>query len=287
MTDPTGTVTLRHRTGEGCELVCDVVPGDGPPVVVLSGATGTRQISRMMMTGLEGRRQLVLPDPRGHGESSCRHPGHYTWRGLMDDAYLWLDRLDITGCALVGTSLGAVVATGIVVERPELVSSLALTNPAVLGADVPMPPTQADAVEQLHASFGVEGPPDLERVAAVMSGISGMAPEAILQRLAMHADPESVACYFRSADLATIPFTTGDLTRIRQPTLVLPGADLVHTAEVGARTAALIPHAETPDMAALTAGATGATEFREIVFGAVASWLLGEAHTVKAHETER
>lgn len=121
MTDTTvgpAVTTLRTGAGPDCELVCDVVEGGGPPVVVLTGATGTRQISALLVQGLVGRRQLVLPDPRGHGEGVCRHPEHYSWRQLTDDVYGWLDELGITSCVLVGTSLGAVLAMAIAWSAP-------------------------------------------------------------------------------------------------------------------------------------------------------------------------
>ena len=269
--------TLRRPTGPGCELVCDVIPGDGPPVVVLTGATGTRQISAMMMQGLVGLRQLVMPDPRGHGEGICRHPEHYTWRRLMDDVHLWLEELGITSCALVGTSLGAVVAMGIAVERPELVSALALTSPAIVAVDVPAAPEQEAAIQRLTAMWGLDGPPAAEHAAAELSALSGMPVEQARQRLALHRDLESVATYFRAARREDVPFTVADLQRIAIPTLVLPGADVVHAAEVGQRIAELVPGAEVPDLTGVLAGVTDPTEFRVLAFAEVARWLREKA----------
>lgn len=265
--------TLRRSTVPGCELVCDVVPGDGPPVVVLTGATGTRQVSALMMQGLVGRRKLVLPDPRGHGEGVCRHPEHYTWRQLVDDVYDWLDELGIAACALVGTSLGAVVATAVAVERPEVVTALALTSPAVVAVDEPVDPEQDAAIARLTAAFGVAGPPDAEHTAREFSALSGMPLDQARQRLALHRDLESVATYFRTARRDDVPFTVAHLQRLVVPTLVVPGADLVHAPHVGARLAALVPGAHVPDLSGELAEVSDPTEFRLRVFAHVARWL--------------
>lgn len=270
-------VTHRRTFDQGCELVCDVSSGgEGLPVVVLTGATGTRQISAMMMAPLIGKRPLVMPDPRGHGGGVCRHPEHYSWRQLIDDVYDWLEELAITRCSLVGTSLGAIVAMGIVVERPDLVSALALTSPAIVAVDVPEQAEQDAAIQRLTAAFGNQGSPDPEHTASEFSALSGMPLDQAKQRLALHRDLDSVACYFRSARREDIPFTSADLQTIAAPTLVLPGADVVHASAVGLHIANLIPTAELPDLSTVTEGISDPTEFRVAVFAEVCRWLLAQ-----------
>jgi len=100
--------------------------GEGEPVLFLHGVSGSGTTYRWLK--LEGRRSVHLTF-RGHGESD-RTPGRYRLDDYVGDALSVLE--EIGPAALVGHSLGGVVAWTLAQRRPELVTKLFLEDPPLL-----------------------------------------------------------------------------------------------------------------------------------------------------------
>jgi esterase len=109
-------------------LAYDSGPNNGPPVVFIHGLGTRRQDWRSILSEFASSRQVFALDLRGHGDSG-RVPGGYRFSQYAEDIVPWLR--DVVGepAALVGHSLGGVVATMIAANSPELVSTIVAVDP--------------------------------------------------------------------------------------------------------------------------------------------------------------
>lgn len=141
--------------------------GQGPPVLLLA-ATGMvneswlpARVPALVAVG----RQVVIMDTRGRGGSDAPEPP-YTIDQLADDAAGVITALDLAPCAVVGNSLGGMVAERLLSRHPTLIGSatlLAAARPmSAYGRLVAEGTAEADAA-------GVELPPQLN--VAVMLGL--------------------------------------------------------------------------------------------------------------------
>ena len=103
---------------------------NGKPVLLLHGYTDSSRSWSMTSPYLSGYR-LIIPDQRGHGNADA--PACcYSLSVFADDAVLLLDRLKIDRAAVVGHSLGSMIAMTLASERPDRVSSIVLVGSTVL-----------------------------------------------------------------------------------------------------------------------------------------------------------
>ena len=96
--------------------------GDGDPVLFLHGVS-----SSVRTYGWLERDGAIRLDFRGHGESE-RVPGTYRIADFVEDAVSVLESLD-RPAALVGHSLGGVVAWSVAQQRGDLVTRIFLEDP--------------------------------------------------------------------------------------------------------------------------------------------------------------
>lgn len=130
------------------------IEGDGPPLVMYHGLTGTgnRWRDTGHVAGLRDRFTLLLLDARGHGRSSKPHdPALCTRRQRAADVIAVLDAEGIDRACYWGHSLGGMVGFTLGHDFPDRVAGLVLTgyNPA------PMPPAEQEEVASWIA--GLQG----------------------------------------------------------------------------------------------------------------------------------
>ncbi|MBO6718249.1 MAG: 3-oxoadipate enol-lactonase [Rhizobiaceae bacterium] len=102
---------------------------DGP-VVVFSNSLGTDfRIWDAVAAELEADYRLVLYDKRGHGMSEAA-PAPYALTDHVNDLAALLDHLGVTNAAIVGLSVGGLIAQGLAALRPDLVERLVLCDTA-------------------------------------------------------------------------------------------------------------------------------------------------------------
>jgi len=100
------------------------------PLIVFSNSLGTDlRIWDHVVERLAGRYRMLRYDKRGHGLSEAP-PGPYSLVDHVEDlaalmAYLSLDR-----AAVVGLSVGGLIAQGLAARHPDMVAALVLSNTA-------------------------------------------------------------------------------------------------------------------------------------------------------------
>lgn len=100
------------------------------PALVLANSLGTDfRIWNAMLAALGDRWRVVLYDKRGHGLSEAT-PAPYSMDDHIGDLSALLDHLGVTRAAIVGLSVGGMIAQGLAARRPGLVSALVLMDTA-------------------------------------------------------------------------------------------------------------------------------------------------------------
>ena len=112
----------------------------GTPILLLHGWAGDSTDWTAQIPALAGRAQVIAMDLRGHGRSQTT-VGGYDAEGLSRDVIAVLDALALGPVDVIGHSLGGIIASFVGLERPDLVRSLLLIDPAY-----GQPPGRADEV---------------------------------------------------------------------------------------------------------------------------------------------
>lgn len=100
------------------------------PAVAFSNSLGTDfRIWDAVVPYLEDDFRILLYDKRGHGLSEAT-PAPYAMTDHVDDLAALLAHLGIVRTAVVGLSVGGMIAQGLAATRPELVSRLVLCDTA-------------------------------------------------------------------------------------------------------------------------------------------------------------
>jgi 3-oxoadipate enol-lactonase len=210
----------------------------GPALVFINSLGSDLRIWQDVVPAFLDRYRVVLYDKRGHGLSDAP-PAPYTMDEHTDDLLALLDHLKVESAALVGLSVGGIIAQRAAIRVPDRVRALTLCCTA---AKIGTPDTWA------------------ERIGAVEAGGIEAVVEAVLQRWFTprfrETRPDECAGWrnmlvrtpvqgyagtcaaIRDADL------TADAARIKAPTLCVAGdQDGSTPAEVVQGTANLIPGA--------------------------------------------
>lgn len=108
--------------------------GDKPPLVALHGLIGSGACLLPLARTLDGDFDVILPDARGHGQSSAPANG-YSYPELAADVVDLIEKLDLDRPILLGHSMGGLTAA-VVGSLPEsVVSRLVLVEPTFISPD--------------------------------------------------------------------------------------------------------------------------------------------------------
>jgi pimeloyl-ACP methyl ester carboxylesterase len=105
----------------------DAGAGEPPPLVLLHGLGDEADTWRRVIGPLAERRRVIAPDLPGFGRSSAA-AGAHSIAFFAGAVAALLARLGVTRAALVGSSMGAVVAQRLALGRPALVERLVLVG---------------------------------------------------------------------------------------------------------------------------------------------------------------
>lgn len=107
------TLNVQHTLG-----------GEGKPVVLLIHFSGgTSHMWDGVIPHLQQQYRIIAPDLRGHGKSDRPETGYHI-DDFAHDLHLLLEELEIKGCHVVGSSMGAEVGLSLAAAHPERVLSL-------------------------------------------------------------------------------------------------------------------------------------------------------------------
>jgi 3-oxoadipate enol-lactonase len=227
-----------HYAADGVRLQA-VQQGAGPLVVLLHGGGASHHAVLPYAAPLADRYRVVTPDLRGSGRSWCAEP--LSWDRLADDVAALLDHLGAERAVVGGASLGASAALRFALKFPERAAGLMLVTPAHGG--IALTTHQAQALGDMAARLEAAGPEGLE-------GLEGLRP--------LYQATPALSAYFDAVvgswDLASLRATAAfmasgaqpigapdDLAAVAVPTLLTPGDDPMHPAEISALYAARIP----------------------------------------------
>jgi pimeloyl-ACP methyl ester carboxylesterase len=99
--------------------------GEGPPLVMIMGLTGSRGHWRGFPERFADRHRVVTFDNRGAGESSAPNGPYSTAQMAMDTLGL-LDHLEVESAAIFGVSMGGMIAQELALRAPKRVAKLVL-----------------------------------------------------------------------------------------------------------------------------------------------------------------
>lgn len=103
--------------------------GDGPPLLLLHGFTGSSATWEPHFAALGERFSIIAVDLIGHGRSEVpADPARYRMERCVEDLVALLDALGIDRTMLLGYSLGGRVALHLTLDAPERVSRLILES---------------------------------------------------------------------------------------------------------------------------------------------------------------
>jgi 3-oxoadipate enol-lactonase len=223
-------------------IACDRSGPAGAPVLLLHGIGGGRTIWRGTVAALAAAGFDALSvDLPGYGESSAVPAGGV---GPMADAVLALmDSLGLQQAAIVGHSMGGMVAQTLAAQAPQRVSALVLacTSPAFGKPDGGWQARfVADRLAPLDAGLGMPGL--AAQLVPPMVGPAADATGVALAQQVMGAVPEAT---YRRVLAAIVAFDgRAALPQLTMPTLCLAGAlDRTAPPEVMRRMAERMPGA--------------------------------------------
>jgi pimeloyl-ACP methyl ester carboxylesterase len=197
------------------------VLGGGPTVLMLHGIGGGHlsfapQVETLASSGY----RAVAWDMPGYGHSAPIEP--YTFKGLAQSCIALIESLKCGDVALVGHSMGGMVAQEVVARRPELVNKLVLagTSPSFGKPDGDW---QREFIAQRTAPLD-EGKTMAELAEVLVPKMigPGSLPEGV--QLAKRCMSDVPASTYRRALEALVTFDRrANLAHIHVPTLVIAG----------------------------------------------------------------
>jgi 3-oxoadipate enol-lactonase len=197
------------------------VLGDGPTVLMLHGVGGGHlafapQVETLASSGY----RAVAWDMPGYGHSAPIEP--YNFKGLAQSCIALIESLKCGDVALLGHSMGGMVAQEVMARRPELVNKLILcaTSPSFGKPDAQW---QRDFIAQRTAPLDAgKTMAELAEVLVPQMVGPGSLPEGV--RLATHCMSQIPASTYRRALEAILSFDRrAQLPQIQVPTLLLAG----------------------------------------------------------------
>lgn len=229
------TWTRRNEDVGGLSLTVRALATDGPQMVLLHGLGVSGAIWQGIGRLLGEFVSLVAPDLRGHGESDKPSAG-YLARDYVGDIAALVAHAPARPIAILGHSLGAVVAAVLAAERPELTQKLILVDPPF---DATRTREHIEVVDRLrHAGPGALEDELLRRE----PGMGALYAKALADLYRQTADGA-----FRALLRAELgfPAVVAALANIKVDTLVLaadPKFDAALGPEAAEHVLSLLPH---------------------------------------------
>jgi 2-succinyl-6-hydroxy-2,4-cyclohexadiene-1-carboxylate synthase len=219
------------------------VAGDGPPLVLLHGFTGSTATWRPYRERLAGRFRLVAIDLPGHGRSPLPIAGLVA---VAEDLVAVVDRLGIARAHWLGYSLGGRAALHVVVAHPARVERLVLEGASPGIADSAERNARRAADEELATSVGRERLPafvDRWMAQPLFASQARLGPERLAYERAhrLRGSPASFAAALRCLGTGAQAPLWAALAAVAAPTLLVVGAEDTRYRAIAEEMAARMP----------------------------------------------
>ncbi len=105
--------------------------GNKPPVVLLHGLMTSGACWTLLARALEEDYDVIMPDARGHGNTSGPAEG-YNYDNLATDVLSFIEVLGLAAPVLIGHSMGGMTAAVVANRNPRRIRGLILADPCFL-----------------------------------------------------------------------------------------------------------------------------------------------------------
>jgi len=209
--------------------------GDKPPIILLHGLMANGLCWSGFAGILEKDFDVIMPDARGHGQSSVPDFG-YSYKDHADDVIGLIDALELTNCTLLGHSMGGMTAAVVASRKPAQLRCLVLADPTFISPEMQREVRDSDVADQHRRYLAMSS----DEVAA---DVRIRHPNRLEETILLYAQARlqtSMAAF----DVLTPPnpdfrMLVGD---IDVPSLIIYGDKGVVTSDVAAELQNLNPH---------------------------------------------
>lgn len=212
-----GVHISRVRLSTGVELeVAQAGPEDGEPVLFLHGYTDSWFSFSELIKHLPLNVRAIVPSQRGHGDSEA--PACcYRLSDFAADAVALLDKLGVERAAIVGHSMGSLVAQRVAIEHPQRVSALVLIGSGPTARTQPILEL-SDAVRELEDPVPAEFVREFQA-----STVFAPLPDGFLDRVVRESRKLKAQVWREALAGLIAPEAAHRLERIQARTLILWG----------------------------------------------------------------
>ncbi len=121
--------------------------GSNPPLILLHGLTGNGACWTPLTRSLEADYDVVMPDARGHGNSSVPLHG-YRYEDHAADVIELIRKLGLSAPILLGHSMGGMTAAVVATLAARIISGVILVDPTFLSPQRQREVCDSDVAEQ-------------------------------------------------------------------------------------------------------------------------------------------
>lgn len=121
--------------------------GSKPPLILLHGLTANGACWGTLAQTMQDDYDVIMPDARGHGQSSVPDHG-YRYENLANDVVGLIKALRLSSPILIGHSMGGMTAAVVASRNPGLLRGLILADPTFLSPKVQREVRDSDTADQ-------------------------------------------------------------------------------------------------------------------------------------------
>jgi len=121
--------------------------GAKPPLVLLHGLIGSGACWTLLARALEADYDVVMPDARGHGNSSTP-PNGYRYEDYASDVVGLVQGLELAAPVLLGHSMGGMIAAVVASQVGTAIRGVILADPTFLSPQRQREVYESDVIEQ-------------------------------------------------------------------------------------------------------------------------------------------
>jgi 2-succinyl-6-hydroxy-2,4-cyclohexadiene-1-carboxylate synthase len=204
--------------------------GDGPPLLLLHGFTGTARSWSAVTEAWSADRRVIAPDLLGHGGSDAPvEPALYALDRQATALVDLLTLLEAAPATVVGYSMGARLALVLALEHPGTVERLVVESPSAGIDDPAARAARRDADEHLALDIerdGVAAFIDRWEALPLFSSHASLPPEvwAAVREERLRHTTTGLAASLRGAGQGAMEPFSDRLAELTMPTLVIGGA---------------------------------------------------------------